>query len=181
MTGFYRPFCSIVTLSAAIFLAGCSNESAAPAEAPETSAAESEHGHEHPHPHPHPHEEAGGHSHGDAPHDGTLADWGAGEYHVEFTVDHEKQQATVYILGDDAKTPVSVRADKVLLSIKEPRVQTDLLPVPQEGDAEGTSSRFVGTHEALGVVQEFAGVISAEVDGTPYSANFEEEAHGHDH
>ena len=37
---------------------------------------------EHAHPGDH------GHSHGAGPHDGTLADWGGGKYHVEFTVDH---------------------------------------------------------------------------------------------
>lgn len=34
----------------------------------------------------------------------------------------------------------------------------------------------------LGVVQEFAGTISGEVDGTPYVADFKEEPHGaHEH
>ena len=50
------------------------------------------------------------------------------------------------------------------------------------GESNGVSSRFVGVHDSLGVVQEFAGTISGEVDGTPYSGEFAEEAHvGHDH
>jgi hypothetical protein len=130
--------------------------------------------------HGHAHDE-GGHSHGDAPHGGTLADWGGGDYHVEFIVDHDKQQAVVYVLGDDAKTPAPVKADMVLLSITEPSFQMELAASPLEGEADGTSSRFVGTHESLGIVREFAGSISAEVDGTPYVAEFKEEAHGHGH
>ncbi|MCO8123365.1 hypothetical protein NHH03_16565 [Stieleria sp. TO1_6] len=37
-----------------------------------------------------------GHGHRAGPHDGTIADWGGGKYHVEFTVDHGKTQATAY-------------------------------------------------------------------------------------
>jgi hypothetical protein len=32
------------------------------------------------------------------PHKGALAEWGEEEYHLEFTVDHKGQQATVYVL-----------------------------------------------------------------------------------
>ena len=121
------------------------------------------------------------HVHGDAPHGGTLADWGGGAYHVEFTVDHDAASTSVYILGADAKTSVPVNADKLLLTINEPAFQMDLTPDPQAGEAEGTASRFVGQHENLGIVREFAGTISGEVDGTPYAGDFTEEASGHGH
>ncbi|MGN6137136.1 MAG: hypothetical protein ACTHK7_11830 [Aureliella sp.] len=154
-------------LSLASFL-GCNQPANPPAEkaAPVPAAATSEAEHGHPH---------GGH--GAGPHDGAVVDWGGGKYHVEFTVDHDKKEATVYILGSDEKTPAPVKADKLLLTIKEPSFQVELMPAPQEGETEG-ASRFVGTHENLGVVQEFAGTISGEVDGTPYAGDFEEEAHG---
>src|SRR3954467_12372621 len=42
-------------------------------------------------------------AHGGGPRGGAVADWGGGQYHVEFTVDHPKQEATVYILGGDEK------------------------------------------------------------------------------
>jgi len=119
-------------------------------------------------------EKKGGHSHGAGPHGGTLADWGGGTYHVEFTVDHDKKEATVYILGSDEKTPEPIIAESVLLTINDPNLQTDLLPVPLESDSDGKSSRFVGTHESLAVVQEYAGTLSAAVDGTPYAGNFME-------
>ena len=40
------------------------------------------------------------------------------------------------------------------------------------------ASRFIGNHKSLGVVQEYAGTIVGVIDGTPYSGDFTEEAHG---
>ncbi len=126
-------------------------------------------------------EESAHDHHGSGPHGGTIAEWGDGNYHIEFTVDHDKKESAVYILGGDAKTPAPVKADKVLLSITEPAFQVELSPQPLEGEAEGTSSRFVGKHDNLGIVQEFAGTISAEVDGTPFAGEFAETSEGHVH
>lgn len=122
-----------------------------------------------------------GHSHGDAPHGGTMTDWGGGAYHVEFTVDHDKKEATVYIIGSDAKSPAPIKADKIQLVINDPMTEMELVAKPLEGEAEGTSSRFVGTHETISIVKEFSGTITGEVEGTPYSGDFKEEPHGADH
>ena len=46
---------------------------------------------------------------------------------------------------------------------------------PQKGDPEGKASCFVGTHEKLGVEQEFEGTLTGEADGTPYTGDFKEE------
>ena len=173
MTSLHRPFPTAFLLTSALLIAGCSSETS---DTPARSAANSA---EDDHAHPHPHEADAGHSHDDAPHDGTLADWGGGDYHVELTVNHDNQEATVYILGDDAKTPKPVSTDKLLLTINDPKLQTDLLPAPLDGETAESCSRFTGTHEGLGVVQQYSGIISAEVEGTPYSASFKEEAHGH--
>lgn len=139
---------------------------------PKPSADKSDHGHSH---------DGEGHSHGAGPHQGTIADWGGGKFHVEFLVDHGKQEATVYILGGDEKTPTPIKATdgKLLLTINEPKFQTDLLAQPLDGETDGMSSRFVGQHEKFGVEQEFSGTISAEVEGTPYEGDFKEEAHDH--
>jgi len=125
---------------------------------------------------------AGDHDHGAGPHGGTLADWGGGRYHVEFSVDHDAKQATIHVLGADAKTPAVVSAanGKLLLTIREPAFQVDLLARPQTGETAAAASRYVGTHESLGVVREFAGTISGEVDGTPFAGEFVEQAHDHD-
>jgi hypothetical protein len=152
------------TLSCGI---GCGT-SPAPAPTPQNPSVSKSHGPDH-------------HSHGAGPHGGTLTDWGGGAYHVEFTVDHDKQEAVVYIIGSDEKSAVSVKASKVTLSINDPAFQLDLVAQPLEGESDGLSSRFVGQHENLGKVQEFAGTIFGEVDGTPYSGDFKEEPHGAEH
>jgi hypothetical protein len=123
------------------------------------------------------------HAHGAGPHGGTLADWGGGKFHVEFTVDHSKQEAAVYVLGDDAKTPVPIKATGglILLTIKDPPFQVELKAEPQKGESSEKASRFVGKHAKLGKEQEFAGTISGEVDGIPYAADFKEEPEGSEH
>ena len=144
---------------------GCDQKAKpAPAPAPQAAAESADHGHDHP-------------AHGAGPHGGTLSDWGGGAYHVEFTVDHEKQQATVYIVGGDEKSPAPIKTEVVHLTISEPMTEVDLTAKPLAKETEGTSSRFVGTHKNLGKVQEFAGTISGEVDGTPYVGEFKEEPH----
>lgn len=125
-----------------------------------------------------------GHDHGHAaPHGGTVADWGGGAFHVEFTVDHPKKEATVYVLGSDGKTAAPVKTPKIRLILLDPATEIELTAKPLEGEAEGSSSRFVGTHDNLGIVKEFAGTISGEVAGTPYVGEFKEVAgdHGHAH
>ena len=175
-----KKFCNLATaiLATGVFglTTGCQEGTAPDALTPTTPAATAaaEHGHEHGEG-----EGEHAHGHGAGPHDGTLADWGGGKYHVEFTVDHDKQQATVYVLGSDEKSPSPIKTEKILLSIGDPELQADLLPVPLEGETDGLSSRFVGKHEKLGIVQEYAGTMTAEIEGTPYTGEFKEEAHDH--
>ncbi|MDB5339590.1 MAG: hypothetical protein JWN70_5209 [Planctomycetaceae bacterium] len=158
-------FASLATLSAVAFVAGCSP--AAPPAAPAPTVT----------PQPAPTDAHKHAAHGAGPHEGAVADWGGGKYHVEFTVDHDKQEATVYVLGSDEKTAAPVKADKLLLSINDPKFQVDLVATPLEGEKDGVASRFVGKHESLGKVQEFSGTISGEADGTPYAGDFKEEPH----
>ena len=112
------------------------------------SSASDDHGHDHADGDAHDHS-VEGHAHGVGPHDGTIADWGGGKFHVEFTVDHDKQQATAFVLGSDEKTATPIDAESIELSITDPEMQVTLSAEPQEGDPEGKSSRFVGTHENL--------------------------------
>ena len=169
---------SVAALLSLSLMVGCGDKAAEQPASPSGTAAEAGHGHPHDGDHGHPHEGEGGHGHGAGPHDGTLADWGGGKYHVEFTVDHDKKEATVYVLGSDEETAVPITAESLLLTIKKPQLQIDLLPVPLDGESDGNSSRFVGTHEGLTTVMEYEGTMSAEVDGIPYAGNFKEEAHG---
>jgi len=174
-----RPmgFTAVAILASAIYAVGCS-QAPAPAKAAAKAAAAkaSDHGHSHAHDHHH--------DHGAGPHDGTLADWGGGKYHVEFTVDHDEKEAVIYVLGSDEKTaaPVKTADGKLLLTIREPAFQVELAARPLAGEGDGTSSCYGGTHESLGIVREFAGTISGAVDGTPFAGDFAEQPHGdHDH
>jgi hypothetical protein len=149
-----------------IFATGCSSDK--PANQPAGNAAT----------------ENSDHSHGAGPHGGTIADLGGGAYHAEFTVDHDAKQSTVYILGSDGKTAAPINASKLLLAINEPSYEVELAAQPMPGETGGKSSRFVGQHDNLGIVREFAGTISVEADGTPYVGEFAEVAagdHGHAH
>lgn len=179
---------ALMFVSAALL--GCNGSESKPDPAADGNAAS--HADDHDHDHADDHDHAGdhsvkGHAHGAGPHGGTIADWGGGKFHVEFTVDHDKQQATVYVLGGDEKTATPIDAESIELSIRDPDLQVTLAPEPQEGDPEGKSSRFVGTDEKFGIVKEYSGTMTALVEGTPYSGDFSEEAHadshadGHDH
>lgn len=115
------------------------------------------------------------HDHGEAPHGGTIIEFG--KSHAEFCVDHGKKQVTVYILSEDLKKNEPIAAAKLLLSIKSPTFQTDLVAAPQDGDPKGKSSRFVATHDNFAKEQEFEGTVSGEIDGKPYLGDFKEEEH----
>src|SRR5687767_3951215 len=121
------------------------------------------------------------HTHGAGPHGGAIGDWGAGKYHFEFTVSHPKKETRVYILESDEKTPVAIKAKdgQLLLTVKGVKTKDEfevtLKAEPQKGDPAGKASSFVGTHEKLGVEQEFEGVLTGEDDGTPYRGEFKEE------
>lgn len=166
---------AVVIITSVIYGAGCTQAPTppkAPAAAKATAAKPENHGHSHDDDH---------HDHGAGPHGGTLADWGGGKYHVEFTVEHDKKEAVIYVLGADEKTPAPIKtADgKLLLTIREPAFQVELVARPLNGEAGGASSCYGGMHESLGIVREFAGTISGEVDGTPFAGDFAEEAHDH--
>jgi hypothetical protein len=166
-------FSTLIAVACLISFAGCKQDSTA------TTDPTNDHGHEHVEGVEQDHSVAG-HGHGAGPHDGVIADWGGGKYHVEFTVDHNKTQATVYVLGSDEKTPAPIDAESIELSIVDPEMSVTLHAEPEESDPQGRASRFIGTHDNLGVVQEYEGTMTGVIDGTPYSGEFKEEAHDHE-
>ena len=176
------PVRLVVLSLSLLFLAGCGGEqSSAKNEKKESSGGHvhadgSSHG---DHDHKEKDHSKEGHAHDAGPHGGTMVDWGGGIYHLEFTVDHDKKQSTVYVFGSDEKTPAPIDAKKITLSIKDPEFTTALEANPQQGDSAGKSSRFIGTHESLAIVKEYQGSLSGSVNHTPYSGNFEEKAHQH--
>ena len=176
-----HPLLALATAVCLVGFVGCKEKTATPTAGtePSTTASTDDHGHEHAEGEEGRDHSVEGHGHGAGPHDGPLADWGGGKYHVEFTVDHDKQEGTAYVLGGDEKTPTPIKAEDIQLSITDPEMQVTMKAAPQEGDPEGSASRFVGNHEKLGVVQEYAGTITGVIDDTPYSGDFAEVAHDH--
>ncbi|MEM6690840.1 MAG: hypothetical protein AAF664_15510 [Planctomycetota bacterium] len=138
-------------------------------------------GHEHGESGGHDHDDhdhtGGGHAHGPGPHGGTVADWGGGKYHVELTIDHDQEQATIFVLGSDEKTPNPISAESIELAITVPEMLVSLKPAPIETDADGSASRFIGGHELLATVKDYSGTMTGMVNGTPYSGDFEEHSH----
>ena len=174
-------FTMFVAVAAMALLTGCADSTGSTDAGSQQSAQASNTEHSHDHGEGETDHSVKGHSHGAGPHDGTIADWGGGQFHVEFTIDHDRKEAVVYILDSDEKTPVPIDAVSVLLSINEPEFQVELAPQPMGGEENSTASRFIGTHDNLGIVREFSGTMSAEVDGTPYVGEFTEDTHGHNH
>ena len=117
----------------------------------------------------------------EGPHGGALAEWGDDdEYHLEFTVDHKTQEATVYVLDGTGKKTKPIKNKDLTLTLKQtPAVTVKLVAKPDKDDPVGTSSRFVGKHEALGKVQEFQGTIGGELNGEQRVGDFAEKAHAH--
>ncbi|HEY3394494.1 MAG TPA: hypothetical protein VGK58_17410 [Lacipirellulaceae bacterium] len=133
--------------------------------------------------------EAVAHSHGTGPNGGIVFDLGS--HHAEFLVDHDEQQVTITILGDDEKTPLPIAATGFVLSINEtktadgktvPPITVDMQPVDA---TDGKTATFVGTDPSIANVADFAGTVSGEIDNKPAMGQFDEAAsagaHGHAH
>jgi hypothetical protein len=154
---------------AALALAGCDKKNPEPDQLPvktDIKVKKDDHGHNHD-----------DHDHGAGPHGGTIVE--LGKYHGEFTVDHKKKEATLYIYDGAIKKLVPLTTTKFTLSIAKPKFQVEMKAVPQEGDPTGKSSRFVATHEEFGKEAEYGGTISGEIDGKPYVTDFIEKEHDH--
>jgi hypothetical protein len=130
---------------------------------------------------------AAGDVHGAGPNGGVVFDLGA--QHAEFTVDHDKKELMILVLGDDGATPAAVAATEFIVTTKETKAE-DGTVVPRMAvvasavDAEdGKASKFVGSDPGIGKVADFAGTVSGEIDGTPVMGEFDEagSSHGHAH
>ena len=89
-----------------------------------------------------------------------------GRHHAEFTVDHNKHECTVLILGEDEKTPIPAAATERILTTKETKTkdgkvmpQMTITMLPDDAD-DGKASKFVGSDPGLGNVADFAGALS---------------------
>lgn len=65
--------------------------------------------------------EAVPHTHGHGPNGGVVFD--LGKYHGEFTVDHNKRECMIVVLGDDEKSPIAVAAGELTVATKETKTE----------------------------------------------------------
>lgn len=125
------------------------------------------------------------HGHGAGPNGGVVFDFGS--HHAEFTVDHNKQQCTIVVLGDDARTPAQVGTTELLLNINKTKTAAGNAVAPmtitmKATDAQaGKAATFVGTDPGIGNVADFSGTVTGEIDGKPAMGEFDESAAGHGH
>lgn len=118
------------------------------------------------------------HAHGKGPNGGIILD--LGKHHAEFTVDHDKKECTVFILGNDERTPTLVSAKDLTLTTRETKTKDGKIVPPMtikllpKDEVDGKSSKFVGTDPGLGHVADFAGTILGEIDGKPSQGEFKE-------
>src|SRR5438034_5081404 len=89
------------------------------------------------------------HTHGQGPNGGVVFD--LGKYHAEFTVDHDKKECTILVLGEDEKTPTAVAAKELTVKTLETKTKKgEVVPpmtiklVPRD-ETGGKASKFVGT------------------------------------
>src|SRR5438046_832608 len=61
------------------------------------------------------------HAHGKGPNGGVVFD--LGKYHAEFTVDHDKKECKVLMLGMDEKTPKAVACKELTGNTKETKTK----------------------------------------------------------
>lgn len=118
------------------------------------------------------------HGHGHGPNGGVVFD--LGKHHAEFTVDHDKKECTILVLGDDEKTPTPVATKELTVNIKETKTKEGKVVAPMtvkllpKDEADGKSSKFVGTDPGIGNVADFEGTVLGEIDGKPSQGTFKE-------
>lgn len=120
----------------------------------------------------------------EGPHHGGLIELGKEEYHAELVHDEKAATVTIYLLdGPTAKEAVSTDAKDVTINVKhdgKPE-QFKLAAQPDEGDPEGTSSRFVSKDAELIKHLDEEGAEAAlvvKINGKQFNGKI---SHSHDH
>jgi hypothetical protein len=125
----------------------------------------------------HNHEELG-------PNGGHVLMLGEEQYHAEWVHDDEAGKVTVILLDAEAKEEVNTTAEAVTIDVKvldaEPR-QYSLAATNRNEEDPPRASRFELTEPALITAMKIGegveAVLNVEIDGQPFSASIEHEAH----
>jgi hypothetical protein len=116
--------------------------------------------------------------HGKGPNGGVVFD--LGKYHAEFSVDHDKKECMILVLGDDEKTVTKVACKEMTVITLESKTKEGKVVPPMtikmlpKDEADGKASKFVGTDPVLGNVADFEGSVVSEIAGKPSTGKFRE-------
>ncbi len=118
----------------------------------------------------------------EGPHHGTLIELGNEEFHAE--VVHDEKSVTIYVLDSAAAKSVPIDEKEITINLThdgKPE-QFKLAASPDEGDAEGKSSRFTITDaELVGHIdsESASPKLMLTINGTPYRGEIHHD-HSHD-
>lgn len=164
----YAKMLSLGLLVAALTVIGCSQPSVPPPAAKDKDAAKKDSAKKEDHA-----------PHGKGPNGGVVFD--LGKYHGEFTVDHDKKECTILVLGKDEKTQTPVAAKEFTVTTKETKTKEGKVVAPMtikmlpRDESDGKATKYVGTDPGLGNVADFEGTVLGEIDGKPSKGQFKEE------
>ena len=117
------------------------------------------------------------------PHGGELIELGQETYHGEPM--HDDKNVTIYVLDGGATQTVPIEATTLTVSLKhDGAVQTfDLNASPDEGDADGKSSRFTSDDSTLceWMEHDAEGAVMIEIEGKSFTGEISHHDHDHDH
>ena len=117
----------------------------------------------------------GGHSHAAFPTKTVVYDWAEG-MKIRFNLEGEKKKLTLEVLDGTEEKNHPIKADKLTLKIPL-QLEVELAASPLEGEAEGSSSRFVAEHDEFAKMHHVSGSISGTVDGKELSGQFRFDSH----
>lgn len=130
---------------------------------------------------------ASGHQH-KAPHGGHLIPLGDHEYNIEMVFSAEPRELHAYVLGGHAEKTIALELESFDFDQEDEEgneVEIVLKANPQEGDKEGTASRYTATGDAIPAsikdLEDLHGHVHIGIDGKQYTGDLhhDEDEAGH--
>lgn len=135
-------------------------------------------------------EKAASEHHHTAPHGGHLIPLGDHEYNIEMVFSAEPRELHAYVLGGHAEKAIGLKLESFDFDQEDDagnEVEITLTANPQEGDEEGTASRFTAKGDAIPAsikdIEDLHGHVHIAIDGKQYTGDLDhdhEEGKGHD-
>jgi hypothetical protein len=123
-----------------------------------------------------------------------LIELGQEDYHAELVHNDDKPSVSLYLLDEQARSPVTTAAEELTLNlvVDGNAQQFKLAAAPLQGEAEGKASRFHSQDESLWRLisdeNKLSGRFNVTIEGKQFVGKIEHAAHGkhagehgHDH